>query len=71
MFYEEDMNIKREENGNILIEMTPETFNFMVNSIYTASDYYAEQGLEATAAEIKAMWRTMTEKEDELHHENI
>ena len=68
--YKKNIDIKRENNDGI-ITMNDAIFVELVNNVYASSQYYEEQGFEATASQIKDLWRTLIEKEDVLHHDII
>ena len=68
-YYKDKITVERNKDGEITVKMTDAVFDILANNIYASSQYYAEQGLEATSEDIKDLWNTLLDKEDALRYE--
>lgn len=61
--YNENINITKNQNGQIVMKMNKQILTLITNHLYDAAEYQKEHGYEATAKDTMELWRTLIEKE--------
>lgn len=64
--YKANITITKTPNGDIVMTMNEAILTSLINCIDDASELQKQKGYNATADDIKEMWRALCEKEEQL-----